>query len=48
MSYMSVIRLMENNKINIRFEESYEGTNALDFQLVSYMGISDGMRWFIQ
>lgn len=38
MSYMSVIRLMENNKINIRFEESYEGTNALDFQLVSYMG----------
>ena len=35
---MSVIRLMENNKINIRFEESYEGTNALDFQLVSYMG----------
>lgn len=38
MSYMSVIRLMENNKINIRFEECYEGTNALDFQLVSYMG----------
>lgn len=38
MSYMSVIRLMENNKINIRFEESYEGTNALDFQLISYMG----------
>lgn len=38
MSYMSVIRLIENNKINIRFEESYEGTNALDFQLVSYMG----------
>lgn len=38
MSYMSVIRLMENNKINIRFEKSYEGTNALDFQLVSYMG----------
>lgn len=38
MSYMSVIRLMENKKINIRFEKSYEGTNALDFQLVSYMG----------
>ena len=38
MSYMSVIRLIENNKINIRFEECYEGTNALDFQLVSYMG----------
>ena len=38
MSYMSVIRLMENNSINVRFEESYEGTNALDFQLVSYMG----------
>lgn len=38
MSYMSVIRLIENNKINIRFEECYEGTNSLDFQLVSYMG----------
>lgn len=38
MSYMSVIRLIENNKINIRFEECYDGTNALDFQLVSYMG----------
>lgn len=38
MSYMSVIRLIENNKIKIRFEECYEGTNALDFQLVSYMG----------
>ena len=38
MSYVSVIRLIENNKINIRFEECYEGTNALDFQLVSYMG----------
>ena len=38
MSYMSVIRLMENNSINVRFEEFYEGTNALDFQLVSYMG----------
>lgn len=38
MSYMSVIRLIENNKINIRFEECYEGTNALDFQLVPYMG----------
>ena len=38
MSYMSVIRLIEKNKINIRFEECYEGTNALDFQLVSYMG----------
>lgn len=38
MSYMSVIRLIENNKINIRFEECYEGTNALDFQLISYMG----------
>lgn len=38
MSYMSVIRLIENNKINIRFEECYEGTNALDFQLVSYIG----------
>lgn len=38
MSYMSVIRLMENNSINVRFEECYEGTNALDFQLVSYMG----------
>lgn len=38
MSYMSVIRLMENNSINVRFEECYEGTNALDFQLVSNMG----------
>lgn len=38
MSYVSVIRLMENNSINVRFEECYEGTNALDFQLVSYMG----------
>ena len=38
MSYMSVIRLMENNSINVRFQECYEGTNALDFQLVSYMG----------
>ena len=28
MSYMSVIRLMENNSINVRFEECYEGTNA--------------------
>lgn len=27
-----------NNSINVRFEECYEGTNALDFQLVSYMG----------
>ena len=36
MSYMSVIRLIENNKINIRFEECYEGTNALDFQLASH------------
>lgn len=38
MSYMSVIRLIENHSINVRFEECYEGTNALDFQLVSYMG----------
>ena len=45
MSYMSVIRLMENNKINIRFEESYEGTNALDFQLVSYMGYLMGRNY---
>ena len=43
MSYMSVIRLIENNKINIRFEECYEGTNALDFQLVSYMGYLMGV-----
>ena len=31
MSYMSVIRLMENNKINIRFEESYEARMPLIF-----------------
>ena len=31
MSYMSVIRLMENNKINIRFEECYEARMPLIF-----------------
>ena len=30
--------LWKTNSINVRFEECYEGTNALDFQLVSYMG----------
>ena len=47
MSYMSVIRLMENNSINVRFEECYEGTNALDFQLVSYMGYLMGHNDFL-
>ena len=37
MSYPSVIKLLEINR-TIRFEECFEGNNALDFQLISYMG----------
>ena len=38
MSYMSVIKLIENDQRKIKFEECFEGNNALDFQLISYMG----------
>lgn len=38
MSYMSVVKLLGNTSRKITFEECYEGNNALDFQLVSYMG----------
>ena len=37
MSYPSVIRLLKINR-TIKFEECFEGNNALDFQLISYMG----------
>ena len=37
MSYPSVIKLLEINR-TIKFEECFEGNNALDFQLISYMG----------
>ena len=37
MSYPSVVKLM-NSSLSIKFEECFEGTNALDFQLVSYLG----------
>ena len=37
MSYASVIRLL-NSERSIRFEECYEGNNALDFQLISCLG----------
>lgn len=38
MSYMSVVKLLGNTRRKITFEECYEGNNALDFQLISYMG----------
>ncbi len=38
MSYMSVVKLLGNTTRKITFEECYEGNNALDFQLISYMG----------
>lgn len=38
MSYMSVVKLLGNTSRKITFEECYEGNNALDFQLISYMG----------
>ena len=34
---MTVVKLM-NSSLSIKFEECFEGTNALDFQLVSYLG----------
>lgn len=37
MSYPSVIKLL-NSHHHIQFEECFEGNNALDFQLVSYLG----------
>lgn len=37
MSYASVIRLLQANR-PVRFEECHEGSNALDFQLISYLG----------
>lgn len=36
MSYTSVIKLLEINR-TIKFEECFEGNNALDFQLISYI-----------
>ncbi len=38
MSYMSVVKLLGNTTRKITFEECFEGNNALDFQLISYMG----------
>lgn len=38
MSYMSVVKLLGNTTQKITFEECFEGNNALDFQLISYMG----------
>lgn len=37
MSYASVVKLL-NSKYSVDFEECFEGSNALDFQLVSYLG----------
>lgn len=37
MSYASVVSLIRSGR-SIQFEECHEGNNALDFQLVSYMG----------
>ena len=38
MAYSSVIKLLQNSSRTITFEECYEGNNALDFQLISYLG----------
>ncbi len=38
MAYSSVIKLLQNSSRTIKFEECYEGNNALDFQLISYLG----------
>ncbi len=38
MAYSSVIKLLQNSSRTIQFEECYEGNNALDFQLISYLG----------
>lgn len=38
MAYSSVIKLLQNSSRRIIFEECYEGNNALDFQLISYLG----------
>lgn len=37
MSYLNVVKLLSNNK-NLEFILCYEGNNALDFQLVTYLG----------
>ncbi len=37
MSYTSVIKLLQEKRA-IQFEECFEGQNALDFQLISYLG----------
>ena len=37
MSYTSVIKLLQEKR-TIQFEECFEGQNALDFQLISYLG----------
>ena len=37
MSYSSVIKLLQQRR-TLQFEECYEGQNALDFQLISYLG----------
>ena len=37
MSYLNIIKLLSNNK-NLEFILCYEGNNALDFQLVTYLG----------
>jgi hypothetical protein len=43
MSYASVIRLLRENP-SIQFEECHEGNQALDFQLVSYLGYLMGQE----
>lgn len=37
MAYSSVIKLLQENR-TIQFKECFEGQNALDFQLISYLG----------
>ncbi len=37
MAYSSVIKLLQERR-TIQFEECFEGQNALDFQLISYLG----------
>ncbi len=37
MAYASVIKLLQEKR-TIQFEECFEGQNALDFQLISYLG----------
>lgn len=54
MSYMSVVKLLGNTTQKITFEECFEGNNALDFQLISYMGylmsetsLGDGTEYIV-